>query len=175
MRFLLTAMAIGAVLASGARAEVQVPPGTPVMLEFMQSVSTKTARKGDRVRLRVYAKVVVNGKTLIRQDAPAEGIVEKVHRRRSFGRKGELKIRLVQVRDVDGDRVPLEPYRSGKRFSAGGPGAAGGGLLVLGPLGAVAGVFVKGKDITIDKGTRITAIVAGAPRKQPAPPPVEPR
>jgi hypothetical protein len=97
-----------------------------------------------------------------------------VHRRRSFGRKGELRIKLVNVRDVEGHRVPLEAYHSGKRFAAEGPGAAGGGLLVLGPVGAVAGVFVKGKEITIDKGTRIQAEVAGL-KHEPGPPPVEPR
>lgn len=175
MRVWVAAAALTVGILNGARADVQVPPGTPVMLEFMQTVSTKTARKGDRVRLRVYTKVVHNGRTLIRQDAPAEGVVEKVHRRRSFGRKGELKIRLIDVKDVDGDRVPLEPYRTGNRFSGGGPAAAGGGLLVLGPVGAVAGVFVKGKDITIDRGTRIVATVAGGPKREPAPPPVEPR
>jgi hypothetical protein len=176
MRLGLSAAALGlsVVVMAGARADISVPPGTPVMLEFMQSVSSKTARKGDAVRLRVYTAVVHNGKTLIRQDAPAEGIVEEVHRRRSFGRKGELRIKLVNVRDVDGHRVPLEAYHSGNRFAAEGPGAAGGGLLVLGPVGAVAGVFVKGKEITIDKGTRIQAEVAGL-KHGPGPPPVEPR
>src|SRR4051794_11718483 len=76
-----------------ARAEQSVPAGTPVMLEFMQDVSSKTAQKGDRISLRVYTGVVVSGKTLIRQDAPAEGIVIDVHRRRTFGRQGELKIK----------------------------------------------------------------------------------
>jgi hypothetical protein len=145
------------------------------MLEFRQEVSSKTAKKGDRIRLRVYTPVQVDGKTVIEQDAPATGIVTAVHRRRSFGRKGEIRIKLEQVRDVSGARVPLEAYKSGDRFAAGGPGAAGAGLLVLGPVGAVAGVFVKGKDVTIEKGTRIQAQVAGAARKPAAPPPVEPK
>src|SRR5262249_40429607 len=99
-----------------ARAEESTPPGTPVMLEFMQDVSSKTARKGDKISLRVYTNVVVRGKTLIKQDAPAEGVVTDVHRRRTFGRQGELKIKLEHVVDVSGSRVPLEPYHSGNRF-----------------------------------------------------------
>jgi hypothetical protein len=138
-----------------------VPGGTPVTLEFMQEVSSKTAHEGDTVKLRVYTDVVVDGKTVIRQDSVAEGVVAGVHRRRSFGRKGELRIQLQQVRDVKGTRVPLESYTSGNRFGAAGPGAAGAGLLVFGPVGAVAGVFVKGTEITIKKGTRIQAQVAG--------------
>jgi len=142
-------------------AEPRIPAGTPVMLEFVEEVSSRTAKKGDPVRLRVYTDVLVDGKVLIKQDSLAQGIVEDVHRRRSFGRKGELKLKLQHVADVTGARVPLEPYESGKRFKAEGPGATGAGLLVFGPVGAIAGVFVKGKEVTIRRGTRIQAQVAG--------------
>jgi hypothetical protein len=163
------------------RAEPTVPAGTPVMLEFLKEVSSKTAKKGDKIPFRVHTDVVVDGKTLIRQDATAEGVVTKVHRRRSFGRQGELRIKLESVRDVNGTRVPLEPYTSGDRFKAEGPGAAGAGALVLGPVGLVAGVFVKGKEVTIDKGTRIQAQVFGPQTaakkgdKEEMIPPVEPK
>ena len=157
---LLMPLALLAPMAS--RAQAPVPPGTPVQLEFMQEVSSKTARKGDKISLRVYTDVVMNGKTLIKQDAPAEGVVTKVHKRRSFGRQGELRIRLESVTDATGARVPLEPYTSGDRFKAEGPAASGAAALVLGPVGLVAGAFIKGKEVTIDKGTRIQAQVAGA-------------
>lgn len=157
------ALSLALLAPSAAWAAQSVPPGTQVMLQFAQTVSTKTARVGDLVRMRVYTDVLVNGRRVIRQDAPAQGVVTTVHRPRTFGRKGELKIRLQHVRDVRGTRVPLEPYKSGNRFAAGGPAAAGGGLLVFGPVGLVAGVFVKGKEITITKGTRIEAQVAGTP------------
>lgn len=143
------------------RAQSTVPSGTPVMLEFMDEVSSKTAKKGDKIALRVYTDVVMNGKTLIKQDAPAEGVVTKVHKRRSFGRQGELRIRLTSVTDSSGARVPLDPYTSGDRFKAEGPAASGAAALVLGPVGLVAGAFIKGKEVTIDKGTRIQAQVAG--------------
>lgn len=138
-----------------------VPPGTRITLQFDRSVSTRTARKGGTVPLRVYSPVVVRGKTLIDQDAPATGVVTSVRRPGRFGKRGELKIRLVSVRDRSGARVPLEAYTSGDRFSAGGPGASAAGLLVLGPIGLAGGAFVKGKHVTIDRGTRIQAVVAG--------------
>lgn len=161
------------------RADQTVPPGTAVLLQFQESVSTKTAKKGDQIQLRVYTDVVVDGKTLIKQDAPAIGIVESVRKPRSFGRKGELKLRLDSVRDIAGVRVPLEPYSTGDRFKAAGPGASGAGLVVLGPVGLVGGAFIKGSHITIDKGTRIQAMVwDGKPKAEPKPkkqeaPPVE--
>jgi len=141
------------------RAAQVVPAGTTVLLQFEDAISTKTAKKGDQIHLRVYTDVVVNGKTLIKQDAPATGTVSDVRRPRSFGRRGVLKVRLENVTDVNGARVPLEPYSTGDRFKAAGPGAAGAGLVVLGPVGLVGGAFVKGNHVSIDKGTRIQAIV----------------
>lgn len=159
-------LAVGAMLTApilfaptAGRAAQSVPPGTAVLLQFDQQISTKTAKKGDQIRLRVYTDVVVNGKTLIKQDAPAVGTVTDVRKPRSFGRRGELKVRLENVKDTSGTRVPLEPYTTGDRFKATGPGAAGAGLVVLGPVGLVGGAFVKGSHITIDKGTRIQAVV----------------
>ncbi|HEU4751616.1 MAG TPA: hypothetical protein VFU47_00830 [Armatimonadota bacterium] len=177
-RLWLAVVALPALLlspAAPARAQGPVPPGTPVMLQFMEPVSTKTAKKDDRIPLRVYTNVVVNGKTLIRQDAPATGIVTSVKKPGRFGKRGELKIRLESVTDVNGNRVPLEQYASGDRFTASGPGASAGGLVVLGPVGLVGGAFVKGKHVTIDKGTRIQAKVAGGekPAKKNEAPPVE--
>jgi hypothetical protein len=164
-------------LAGAAKAAPAVPPGTPVLLQFQQDVSTKTAKKGDQVQLRVYTDVVVDGRTLIKQDAPAVGIIETVRKPRSFGRRAELKLRLESVNDVSGARVPLEPYTTGDRFKAAGPGASGAGLLVLGPVGLVGGAFVKGSHVTIEKGTRIQAVVwdgkskpESQPKKQEAPP-----
>src|SRR4051795_9775724 len=55
--------------AAEARSGTAVPPGTSVPLEFSQQVSTKTARKGDEIRLRVYQEIAKNGRTLIRKDA----------------------------------------------------------------------------------------------------------
>ena len=147
-------------VATALAAPSRIPPGTPVPLEFTREMSSRTAEKGDAVPLRVVEDVRVGGQVVIRRGAAAEGVVTKVHHRRSFGRKGELRIRLVRVRDVRGRYVPLEAYKTGHRFSAGGPGAAGGGLLVFGPLGLVAGAFVKGGEVTIHKGTRIQAEVA---------------
>ena len=149
-------------LSMSAAAANRVPAGTVVQLRFDREVSTKTAKVGDVIPMRVYADVVVNGKTLIKQDAPATGVVTQVKKPGRFGKRGSLKMRLESVKDVNGGRVPLDPYTSGSRFKAEGPGASAGGLLILGPVGLVGGAFIKGSHITVDKGTRIQAEVAGA-------------
>ncbi len=157
-------LALGGMLMTApgmARAEQRVPGGTQVMLAFNQEVNSKTAKPGDKVALRVNTDVVVGGKTLIKLDSAAEGTIVSVKKPGIFGKKAELKMSLSHVMDVTGARVPLDPYNSGQRFGKTGPGAAGAGLLVLGPVGLVGGAFIKGKEITIAKGTRIQATVAG--------------
>jgi len=138
-----------------------VPAGTEVPLTFVAGVSSKTAQEGDPIAFRVARDVVADGRVAIPEGARAEGVVEKVHRGRTFGRKGELKIRLVRVQDLQGEYLPLESYKTGNRVAPGGPAASGAGLLVLGPLGLAAGAFVRGRDITIKPGTLIQAQVAG--------------
>lgn len=167
-------------LASGALADQKVPGGTVVMLEFLQDVSTRQARKGDEIKLRVYTDVVVNGKTVIRQDAPARGVVTDVKKPGPFGKRSRLLLRLDDVKDVNGDLVRLDPYTSGGRYRPEGAGVSGAGLLVLGPAGIVGGAFIKGSHITIKQGTRIQAKVAGeekpnSPVKKDEKVPVEPK
>ncbi len=165
--FLTAAVAAPFALALGRSAFAQgpIPEGTVVILQFDQDVSTMSAKKGDLIPLRVHSDVVVNGKTVVRQDSKATGVVTDIDKPGRFGKRGKLKIRLESVEDVNGRRISLDPYSSGERFNAEGPGAAGAGLLVLGPIGVVGGAFIKGKHVQIDKGTRIQARVAGAGKK----------
>jgi hypothetical protein len=170
-RDFLTAAAaapLAIVFGRAAFAQGPLPAGTLVVLQFDQDVDTRSAKKGDLIPLRVYSDVTVNGKTMIRQDSKATGVVTDVDKPGRFGKRGKLKIRLESVEDVNGRRIALDPYTSGERFKAEGPGAAAGGLLVLGPVGLVGGAFIKGNHVKVDKGTRIQARVAG-PEEEPEP------
>lgn len=138
-----------------------VPAGTPVTLQLMEAVSTRHSKKGDKIRLRVYNAVVLNGKTLIAQDAPATGEVTSVRGPSRFGRRGQLKIKVDHVQAVDGTRIPLEPYKSGERFTVQGGAASTAGAILLGPVGLIGGAFIKGRHVTVDEGTRVIVKVSG--------------
>jgi len=151
-----------------------VPRGTVVALMFAQRLQSQNAQKGQVVKLRAWSDVRVNGKVVVRQDAPAQGIVTNVKRPRSFGRKASIRIRLQWVQDVKGGHVPLQAYSTGRRFDPKGPGASAGGLLLLGPVGLIGGIFVKGGHITIKQGTRIRAkVLAPGERPDYGEPPVD--
>ena len=135
------------------------PPGMVVPLLFAERVQSQNAARGEVVELRAWSDVEADGKVVIAQDAKAQGRIVSIRKPRSFGRKAEIRVRLDWVEDVNGGQVPLENYRTGRRFDPKGPGAAAGGLLILGPVGLVGGLFVQGGHITIKQGTRIQAQV----------------
>ena len=155
--------------AQGGKPSTVLPRGTVVALTFSERLQSQNTQKGQTVKLRAWSDVLVDGKVVIRQDAPAHGIVTQVKKPGSFGRKARIRVRLEWVEDVNGGHVPLQAYTTGRRFDPKGPGAAAGGLLLFGPVGLVGGLFVKGGHITIKQGTRIQAKVL-APGERPDPP-----
>lgn len=143
--------------------EVMVTDDTPVPLEFQGPVSTRTAEEGDLVDFVVSQDVYVHGVLIIAKGTPATGTVKEVKRPRTLGRNGKLEIELGSVKGVDGTLLPLEPFRSEKGIkgihqAAAGASAAGG--LIFGPVGLVAGAFIKGRHIDIPAGAKGFAALA---------------
>jgi hypothetical protein len=149
-----------ALVAPALAAGVTVPAGTKVPLEFAQGLDSRHARKGDRVRLRVQEDVTVNGEKVITRGARATARVMDVRKPKRFGQKAVIKLYQVRARAVDGRRIQLGQYTSGKRFgNTKAVGAEGGGLILLGPIGLAAGAFFKGGHLVIKPGTGIVGVV----------------
>jgi hypothetical protein len=140
-------------------AEITVPAGTKVPMEFAQTVDSGTAKKGDIVKLTVQQDVSVNSEKIIARGAPATATVMDVSKGKMFGQKAEIKLDQLRVRTVNGRLIQLGHYNSGKRVDAKGPGAATGGLILLGPIGLAAGAFIKGGHMVIKPGTQIDGVV----------------
>src|SRR5438128_246660 len=93
-----------------ARAEnITIPKDTDVILAFDDSISSKTAKEGDRVRMHVASDVIVAGTTVIKAGTPATAIVSKVEKRKPFGINAKLKLAIEPVKAIGGHLVPLEP------------------------------------------------------------------
>lgn len=145
------------------RRDVIVPDDTPVPLEFQAPVSTRTAEEGDLVDFVVSQDVYVGGVLIIAKGTPATGTVKAVQRPRTLGRNGKLEIELGSVKGVDGTLLPLEPFRSEKGIkgiSQEAAGASAAGVIIFGPIGLVAGAFVKGRHIDIPAGAQGFAMLA---------------
>ena len=139
-----------------------------VRLEFCAEVDSRTAKKGDVVPLKVVEDVTIDGQLRFRKDAEATGIVEAVDPPGRFGKQARIDIRLDWAKDLNGVKIPLRSYSTGRRFDPEAGGASLGAALLLGPIGLAGGALVKGRQVTIRKGTRIQASVL-PPAKAEAP------
>ena len=159
----LASVFLSALVSPVLAAEVTLPAGTRVPLEFAQSVDSRTAKKGDLVKLTVAQDVIVSGQKVIAQGAPATATVMDVSHGKAFGKKAEIKLDQLRVPAVDGRLIQLGHYDSGKRYSdPKAEGAAAGGLILLGPIGLAAGAFIKGGHMLIKPGTHIDGAILTA-------------
>lgn len=136
--------------------------GTPVKLRINRTVSSADAHVGDTVDFEVLEAVSLNGTLVIPKGGLAFATVTQAQAKRRMARGGKLDINIDNVKLVDGDKAAL---RAVKDMNGGGhTGAMVGGMvatsLVFFPA-APFFLFMHGKDITIPKGTELTAYVNG--------------
>lgn len=135
---------------------------TPVRLRLNRTVSSAEAHVGDTVDFEVLDDITLNGTLVIPKAGLAFATVTEAQAKRRMARGGKLDMNIDYVKLVSGDRAALRAVRGGK--GGGHTGAMVGGMvatsLVFFPA-APFFLFMHGKDISIPKGTEITAYVNG--------------
>jgi hypothetical protein len=164
MDFLKTVAAAGALISvCGARAEV-LPRGTAVTLAFDQDLSSKTAKTGDSVMMHVVRDVVVHGRVVIQAGTREDALIESVSGRGRFGKNASIRLALNPVIGPHDRSIPLQPRSEGSSFKGSRTDhaaiAAGAGLLVLGPIGLVGGIFISGKEVKVHAGDKLESEVS---------------
>jgi hypothetical protein len=110
----------------------------------------------------VLEDVTVDGLLVIPRGATAIATVTQAQRKRRMARGGKLDVNVDYVRLGSGEKAAL---RSVKEMSGGGhTGAVTGGIVATAIVFSPAAPlfpFMHGTDITIPKGTEITAYVNG--------------
>jgi hypothetical protein len=138
----------------------QIPDGTPVQLRSTEAVSSASAKTGDIIDFKVLENVVLNGEIRIAQGSSAQGTVTLAEPKKWAGRAGRLEIAINYVSMPNGDKLPL---RATKEISGGGHGGAVTGAVIGSALvfwpAAPFFLMIKGKDITIPKGTEVMAYI----------------
>ena len=146
---------------------VNLPSDTVMKFRFMDELSPATSKAGDFVRLELANDLIVN-QCLV---APAGSLliteVREVKRPRMFGVPGEVRLSFNELKPL-GNQRPLiyvgdasqnaikEARRVGDRGEGAivGAGAASiAGAVLLGPVGLVSGVFIRGNSIKIPAGS----------------------
>lgn len=143
--------------------------GTPVMLVLSETISSADERVGNTVGFEVVDDVIVGGTVVIPRGATAWGTVTVAEPKKRMGRGGKLDVNLDKVRLADGEKVLLSAVKGGK---GGGHGGSMVGAMVVTSLviwpAAPLFLLMHGKDISIPKGTKITAYTQGDATLDPA-------
>lgn len=134
---------------------------TPVKLKLTRTMSSKDAKVDEKVDFEVLEDIKVRDVVVVKQGGMAIATVTEAQPKRRMGRAGKLNINIDYVQLVDGEKVPLRAVKGG---SGGNHTAAMTGAIVASSIlffpAAPFFLFMHGKDITIPKGTEITAYVA---------------
>ncbi len=136
--------------------------GTPIRLRLTRNLSSADATTGDRVDFEVLDDVKVKDVIVVPRGGLALATVTEAQHKRRMARGGKLDVNIDDVRLLDGEKAPL---RAVKEVKGGGhtgamTGAMVGTAIVFFPAAPLF-LFMHGKDITIPKGTEVTAYING--------------
>jgi len=136
--------------------------GTPVKLRLTRNLSSADAQVGDTVDFEVLEEIRAGDLLVVPKGGVAWGTVTEAQAKRRMARGGKLGVNIDSVRLVDGEKVALRAVKEGK--GGGHTGAMTGAMVATAIVFFPAApffLFMHGKDITIPKGTEITAYVNG--------------
>ena len=136
--------------------------GTPIKLRINRTISSADAQVNETVDFEVLEEVKVRDVIVVPRGGMAWGTVTEAQSKRRMGRGGKLNINIDNVRLASAEKVPL---RAVKDVQGGGHQGAITGAIVATSIvffpAAPLFLLMHGKDITIPKGTEITAYING--------------
>ena len=143
-------------------ADFRLEDGTPIKLRLSRTVSSEDAQVNDKVDFDVLEDVKISDILVIPKGSVAWGTVTEAQPKRRMARGGKLEMNIDDVRLGDGEKAAL---RAVKEVKGGGhTGAMTAGIvatsLIVWPA-APFFLFMHGKEVTIPKGTEITAYING--------------
>jgi len=136
--------------------------GTPIKLRLGRTISSSDAKVGDEIDFEVLEDVDVDNTVVVSKGGLAIATVTEAEHKKSMGRAGKLNVNIDSVRLVDGEKAALRATEGGK--GGGHVGAMTGAMVATSIVffpAAPLFLFIHGKDITIPKGTDVTAYVSG--------------
>ena len=164
MQVLLNPMVVAASPAPQAQsgAKLVLEDGTPIKLRLSRTISSADETVGNQVDLEVVEELQIGNRIVIPKGSVALGTVTDVQAKRRMGRGGKLDVNIDTVRLANGQKAALRAVKNSK--GGGHTGAMTGAIvatsLVLWPAAPLF-LLMHGKDITVPKGTQITAYVEG--------------
>ncbi len=140
----------------------RIQDGTPLKIRINRTVSSADAKVGDNIDFEVLDEIRVADVVVIPKGGIALGTITEAESKRRMGRGGKLNMNIDHVRLSNGDKVPLRAVK--ENHGGGHVGAMTGAIVATSIVffpAAPLFLFMHGKDITIPKGTEVTAYVNG--------------
>jgi hypothetical protein len=141
---------------------ITLEDSTPIKLVLSETLSSASAVTGQTVSFETVDDIYVGGVLVIPRMSTAWGTVTEAQGKRRMGRGGKLDLNIDKVRLADGQKAMLRAVREGK--GGGHTGAMTGAIvatsLIVWPAAPLF-LLMHGKDITMPKGTPITAFING--------------
>jgi hypothetical protein len=135
---------------------------TPVRLRLNRTISSADAHVGDTVDFETLDDITVNGTLIIPKGGLAFATVTEAQAKRRMARGGKLDINIDYVKLLSGEKAALRAVKDVK--GGGHTGGMVGGMVATSLIFFPAApffLFMHGKDISIPKGTEITAYTNG--------------
>jgi hypothetical protein len=136
-----------------------LPAKSPVLLEFVSGISSKTAMKGDMVSFVLAEDVRINDALIVSKGTPAVG--EVIHAQKSGfgGRGGELIIAARQIQ-LGEQRIALRSLKPLAGPYAGKNHSDAALAVSMIPYAGLVSLFITGGEIVIPAGTQALALTA---------------
>jgi hypothetical protein len=134
---------------------LKVPDGTALRLSLTETLSSATNEVDNPVHFEVLEDVKLEGVTAIPKGSTAVAHVVEAEPRKRMGRAGKLNFTVDHVKAPDGSNLRLRALSTRKGEDK--TGTVIVGTVLLSPFFLI----MRGKDITIPKGTEIPAYIDG--------------
>jgi hypothetical protein len=144
------ALAAGLIASTPAKAQVKVPEGTEFAMRLEEALSSSNATEGDRFAISLDEDVNLPDGTVLRAGYRGVGEVVEVRDNGMLGKSGKLNVRLVYLK-VGDERIKLRANKGAKGDVR--VGATVATAILFWP----AAPFIKGKDVGLKKGSKMTA------------------
>lgn len=149
-----------------------LPEGTRFEVRLDEELSSKTARREDRLMASVATPVRVDGRVVLPAGTRVRGLVDDVQEAERPARSGRLDLVFDRIAFADGTEVPLhsrvvsieENLDTGDTAKKAGIGAILGGVLgsiIGGKKGALAGVVIGGAGAVVGSSGQEVTLPAG--------------
>lgn len=143
---------------------IRLANGTPVRLLISESVSSKTAKPGDAVKLQVLEDVKVGDLVIIAGKAPASATIESANSAGRAWRSGNILLKLNSVALVNQREQPLRAWSATKGKDTGAGAAWTDAVIQSAGFALLALPFAPlqhGNQAFLRRGTEIGAAISG--------------